>query len=407
MRFSIFSLIGSLLIIGCSSSSDSPLLSENVNDVNDDIAAVEVNESGAPDSQNQNLTRMNFNITVPVYMSNELQVQLRWGDIVVNANWEVGQSWTATMDLPNYSENLLVVNFADRNGEILLGTYEQQLITTSNATDSYLIQADQFDTTRWDADIDGVSNLAELLAGNDPLIDESLSLEIRDSLNSDGQRAMVLISIYSQRFETSIPDDRPYFEDEEVTTPAPESWPERVLYAERKQLTIDIDALGNGTYYNFRQVQHSAIDFTNLVQEGTRTHTDSSVQWTGLYRSYSAAGSCNLDNVTYTVETKRLDGGVIKQGSEQDHNANCSSSNDMVGITYTVTGVAIDDSEFCAASAGTITLKRWRFNEESVISKISGATHWKVSEFEMNGQLQEEYLVPSIDLEFYCEHVGL
>ena len=403
MRFAALFLISSLLLSGCSSSSGSPPISENgniVGEIDSNPTAGEVIESDMSGPLGQNVTRVDFNITVPAYLSNELQVQFLWGDIGVSANWQVGQSWTATMDLPTNSGNLLVVNFADRNGEIILGTYEQQLNTTSNATDSYLIQADQFDTVRWDADGDGVSNLTELLAGNDPLVDESLSLEIRDSLNSEGQRAMVLIGIYSQRFETAIPDERPYFDDQEMVVPMPES----DIFAERTQLTIDIDTSGNGTYYNFSQVQYSPSDFTNLSQEGTRTRTDSSVQWTGLFRSYSAGGSCNLDNVTFTIETDRLDGGLIRQESVQNHNANCSTSNDMIGITYAVTGVTVGESEFCEAITGTIRLRRNGDRQVSVISKTSDATHWNVNVSDRNGQFVEEYLVPSIDLEFYCEH---
>lgn len=121
-------------------------------------------------------TQVTFDITVLPYMSNALQVRVFWGDKDLNAGWVVDESWTITDEFPTDTENRLVVQFNDRNGEISLGSYERVFRTGTGATQTVQITADQFDTAL-DDDLDGTSNLDELIAGSDPLVDE-LAAEI-------------------------------------------------------------------------------------------------------------------------------------------------------------------------------------------------------------------------------------
>ncbi len=111
---------------------------------------------------------INFGITVPAYMSNELKVELTWGDLRFDAAWAFDETWEANADFPINTSNQLTITFFDRNGGIALASYEQLLAigTTEQTID---IGADQLDSNRWDDDADGVSNLEELRAGSDPL----------------------------------------------------------------------------------------------------------------------------------------------------------------------------------------------------------------------------------------------
>lgn len=112
--------------------------------------------------------RVGFDITVPAYMSNELQVRLDWGDINTTAEFIRDESWSITEIFPSNTENLLTVTFADRNGGIILGTVGNTFRTGTGISEIVQITADQFNTDRWDSDNDGVSNLDELLAGRNP-----------------------------------------------------------------------------------------------------------------------------------------------------------------------------------------------------------------------------------------------
>ena len=116
------------------------------------------------------VTRVDFDITVPAYMSNELQIRLVWGDQDFTAGWVADESWSASMEVPTNTEHRLVVTFNDRNGDLTLGSFERNFRTGTSESESYRIAADQFDTDRWDDDSDGASNLNELMAGTDPLI---------------------------------------------------------------------------------------------------------------------------------------------------------------------------------------------------------------------------------------------
>jgi len=120
-----------------------------------------------PDPMAQNSIRVNFDIQVPAYQSNNLQVRLTWGEKTLIADWIGDEFWSASDDFPTNVEQLLTATFFDANGDITLGSFESAFKTDTNATMSYQITADQFDTNRWDNDGDGVSNLDELIAASE------------------------------------------------------------------------------------------------------------------------------------------------------------------------------------------------------------------------------------------------
>lgn len=121
-----------------------------------------------------NSTRVNFDITVPVYVSNSLQVKIVWGEKNANARWVSDESWAFSEDFSSNTENRLVVTFSDGNGDLTLGEFATVFRTGSMASEVYEITADQFDTSKWDDDGDGISNLAESTAGTDPLAENVL-----------------------------------------------------------------------------------------------------------------------------------------------------------------------------------------------------------------------------------------
>jgi len=117
-------------------------------------------------------TRVTFDITVPVYVSDALQVRLVWGELDTLANWVSDESWTISEDLPTNTLNPLVITFSDANGAIPLGSFEINYRTQTSPSETVEIAASQFDTDRWDADGDGASNLAESISGTNPLGDD-------------------------------------------------------------------------------------------------------------------------------------------------------------------------------------------------------------------------------------------
>lgn len=173
-RFVIALVLGAWLVSGCSSSSDSQSSTEAVatgNTTSSENISTDDNLDLTPSATNPAQavsTRVEFDITVPAFQSNALQVRLQWGDKDVLAAFVVDESWAVSDDFPVNTENELIVTFSDNNGAITVGSFEQAFRTGSDASETIRISADQFDTERWDDDGDGISNIDELIVGINP-----------------------------------------------------------------------------------------------------------------------------------------------------------------------------------------------------------------------------------------------
>lgn len=213
-------LVSTLFVSGCSSSSDSGNAVSNASLISDIVQGEEgesndsvsdsssttsdqtLNEtsnsndnnnatdstsemptSSTPNTVQPQTTRVSFDITVPEYMSDALQVSLVWGDKSSNASWNVDETWTVVDDFPTNTLNPLVVTFSDDNGALVLGSVETEFETGTNASESVQVTADQFDTAQFDSDQDGISNLDELIAGDNPLLATTLPKAVDATLS--------------------------------------------------------------------------------------------------------------------------------------------------------------------------------------------------------------------------------
>jgi len=176
IRISIALFIAVASVSACSNSSktQSPAGTANSSSEDTSVIANDDNTSNAvadspvvPDPMTQNSIRVNFEIQVPAYQSNNLQVQLTWGEKTIMADWVGDEFWSAAADFPIDAQQLLIATFYDANGDITLGTSETSFKTGTNSSMVVQITADQFNTSQWDSDGDGVSNLDELIAASE------------------------------------------------------------------------------------------------------------------------------------------------------------------------------------------------------------------------------------------------
>ena len=68
-----------------------------------------------------------------------------------------------------------------------------------------------------------------------------------------------------------------------------------------------------------------------------------------------------------------------------------------------MTAVEIDESDYCKVTSGSLTV-RPVFTSTRTYTKAPEDTYWHVYAEDRDGQFVEEYLLPSIDVEFYCQH---
>jgi len=290
-----------------------------------------------PDPLIQNITRVDFDITVPAYQSNALRVRVTWGDDQANADWVGDELWSLSLDLPSNTEHLLSIVFSDDNGDIELGSFEQSYRTGFNDAEVFQLTADQFDTDRWDLDQDGVSNLDELIGGTDPQVGNEGLLPIVDNQNM----SLLFIANY---FEEPLPSERPYMDTqlESFSEDAPTT-----------TTSADVDSNGNGSI----SISTVPIRFGN-DRRGERMVLENSVQWSGTWQ-YSNDFFLNQmfnSEVTVDGDTRRL--------VEQGNGSWVGTHTHTWATTVDVTGVVVEGTTYCKVASGTIT--------ESYTSNVNG-----------------------------------
>jgi len=242
----------------------------------------------------QNSTQVNFDIMVPAYQSDALQVTVDWGNIELTAGWIGDESWSTSANFPTDTENTLSVSFFDNNGAIVLGNFEQLYRTGTNASETFTISADQFNTDSLDTDEDGSSNLAELISGTDPLIDEDALLEVRDDI------VINYAVTASRNFESRLTEERPYSENFETSLPPAEF----DLEIEIHTVDININAFGDGTLFD--RFTHGSSGNSRSIR-GTRFSGDGSVTWTGTWGFFNRQANGNVTNLEITNTVSYVD----------------------------------------------------------------------------------------------------
>lgn len=308
----------------------------------------------------QNSVLVSFDITVPAYASNELRLEVNWGDWTFVADWIGDEFWSVSSELPTETEELLTVTYFDSFGAIELARFSQQFRTGSNPAEAFEISADQFDADQFDDDGDGVGNMDELIAGTDPLIDENSFLPIEDSISVGGY----ILGIY----ESHITDERPL---SLTFQPHPNNPNQDSLSG-----NVDIDEGGNGTLIrNYRL----GAEYNN--QSGTRTNSENTVSWEGVIRGYDGSDYSYTTNfnaaITLVDESTRSLVEEISRASRGTYNYD--------GETRMILkGRLIEGTNVCEPVAGTYySISTNNINggglSETSISKDIDDTYWRVS----------------------------
>lgn len=303
-----------------------------------------VSNNSAEDPQNQNATQITFEISVPDYVSDSLGIQLLWGSKEFDADWMGDVYWSATETFPTNAELPLEVTFPDRKGEIILGRFNTDFKTGTNAAETYQIAAAQFETQSWDEDSDGKSNIEELSVGSNPFVDESLPIEVRESIH------VVNVDVVSRFYEKSTPSDRPFFKPTEENTPL--TTDPVVSYGVTHIVTIDLDDNGTGTFSD-KYVRTEPSNRHTINQVATRTHTDNTVQWAGEFYQYAYSAHVGTD-LKFYISTKALDEWTRQQEGWIDDD-DIGYRRPSTEVSYSLIGKVVEDSSNCQPVAGSIT----------------------------------------------------
>ncbi len=352
-------------------------------DSSDESDPVDVPETVVEDPIVPVSVQVTFDITVPVYQSDQLRVEVDWGDINLVATWIGDEYWSATGEFPLNTQHNVSVTFYDWNGGIELAQFTDPLATAFDTAETIQVAVGDFDIAMFDTDGDGTSNLDELTAGRDPLVDEDAQLPVRDfHILSDLSRMSV-----SRHMESHIPLTRPISETNE-TNPRP---------SQRTYKAIDIDAEGNGTLV--RNISYGSI---SQSIRGIRTVNGNSVSWEGGISARDDYGhSVSVNNtVTYIDENSRS---LV----EDLAGSNIGTYTDRWETSSSLIGHVIDDGPFCAPVAGTVittnTSNRGPLdNYTRIVSKELDDPYWRVTTERVDGETAESFARELIMLRSYC-----
>lgn len=380
----ILTVAFTLLVLGCSGNSET----------------IDV-----PDPMVQNTTDVSFEITVPTYQSNELQVRLKWGNADITANWIGDQFWSTTTELPTNTEHLMIVTFLDRNGAIILGSYETFYLTGINASEIIRIEADDFITETFDDDNDGVSNLSESIAGTDPLVENNAVLEVHESLDEIDSLQRVFspnVLRVVRLLESRVPDERPYEEYFIEQQPEVYDFTENSTTIEQ---SIDLDEFGSGSIAYSRTFIGAGRSSDQLVEiSGTRSNQEGVITWLGSY-SLNSVSAALRETDDFNITTTVINDRIRAQIGMVEMTANSSTHEPpKLLATFELSGDIIDGSKLCSPDSGSVNLSVFYY-QASIESDVPDSTHTMNKEpgdqYWTYRSGDEQYWVESIG-DFYC-----
>ena len=390
--------------------------SESAASIDTDTSINRYELAAAPVNDNPDFTRVLFDIRVPAYQSNALRVDIEWLGETLEAHWVGDEYWTALVDYPSERSGTLNIYFYDDNGGIVLGSYTANELTDERDNTVYRIMPDQFNTARWDDDLDGGGNLAELIAGTDPNVRADPSslpvlYTIPEPRNFADTYANSLLSRYSAGYEEKIPDARPYFSYE---TYEPEYQADgSFAHGNSRTVNTQIDTLGNGSY-SFENIFRDSNTSTTERFVGNRSNTGTSINWegsayrldTGAYRGYEfefSVSTAKLNNDTFT-QRGTISGGSIGYAVGE------------VSIDYNFIGSRIPGSDNCLATSGNASFNdRYDDDPFDIDSDVIGPINynfdvfktpadefWSVTVFDTDMQFVQSFFVQTLSFSFSC-----
>ena len=366
-----------------------------------------------PDPEVENTIRVDYEITVPAYVSDALLVTLVRGEDEVAATWVGDELWSASEVLPTNTETSPTVTFHDDDGGLTLGTAELSFRTGTDAMQIVRVTAEQFDTASWDDDRDGASNLDESVAGTDPRVDESGELERRETFNpfnaAARPTALEALERASAFHESSMPEAFPYAESVREDPPGETYGYETPGYV--FLLEADLDASGNGDFARYAQTIEP--DDNTIVEEaGTRAVVDGRIEWEGTYARVNVSSGVR-NRFEFATAFERLDGSMRHQRGTATYDTFGTTSDDTAGVPITVswslTGEPIDGSPDCLPIAGRIDYdvpgpRPSDAAASASITKDVDDEYWRATTTGADGRVTEDFLVRSLGTEFHCDY---